>query len=59
MEGWKLTNLKDRISRLLKGGSAEPQVKFKAQDQNVTAGQTTHYTFDADPVGGVPKGAAV
>jgi hypothetical protein len=37
----------------------DPVVKFQPGDQNVTAGQTTEWTFDSDPAGGPPAGAEV
>jgi hypothetical protein len=40
-------------------GRGRPAVKFQPSDRNVTAGETTEWTFDADPVGGLPAGAEV
>src|SRR5207247_2450863 len=40
-------------------GGGQPQVKYQTTDQTVTTGQTSHFNFDADPVGSLPSGALV
>jgi hypothetical protein len=44
---------------LLKRGGGQPQVKYQASHQTVATEQTTHFNFDAGPVGGLPQGAQV
>jgi hypothetical protein len=40
-------------------GRGRPVAKYQASDCNVTAGQIAEWTFDTDPVGGMPPGAEV
>jgi Domain of Unknown Function (DUF1080) len=40
-------------------GKGNPVAKYQPGDQNVEAGHKTEWTFDADPVGGLPAGAEV
>lgn len=47
------------VALLLAGCSGQSQTRLGPSDQNTPAGQTTQYTFDADPVRGLPKGAEV
>ena len=44
---------------LPKGGGGQPQVKYQSSQQTATTGQSAHFNFDADPVGGLPQGAEV
>jgi hypothetical protein len=37
----------------------KPVVKFEPGDRNVVAGQSMEWTFDNDPIGGLPAGAEV
>ncbi len=46
-------------SLLVAGCSGQPQTRFSPTDSNVAAGQNTRFTFDFDPIGGLPKGAGV
>ncbi|MBI3661113.1 hypothetical protein HY230_11680, partial [Candidatus Acetothermia bacterium] len=41
------------------GGCGKATVKFQPGDQNASPGQATQWTFDMDPVGGLPQGAQV
>jgi hypothetical protein len=41
------------------GCGGTPAVKFQPGDQNVKPGETQEWSFDGDPVGGLPPGAEV
>jgi len=45
------------VAGLIAGCAGQPQTKFTSSDQNAAPGQTNAITFDADSVGGLPKGA--
>jgi hypothetical protein len=40
-------------------GRGRPVVKYQPGDQSVAAGRVLGWTFDTDPVGGLPRGAEV
>ncbi len=47
------------ITAIIAGCGGEPQTKFTPSDASATTGQTTQFTFETDPIGGLPKGAQV